>query len=92
MLAMPRPAVGSVVALVLANDRAVFGVLARVGHFGRGAVVLVAEVLELGADLVQHLEGVQGRIEGEEASVVGGDVQAGVAFVNGAEQATEVVP
>ena len=35
---------------------------------------------------------VQRRIEGEEAAVVGGDVQAGVAFVNGAEQAAEVEP
>jgi len=44
-----------------------------------------SEFLEMGADLVGHLEGVQRRIAGEEATVVGGDVQAGVAFVNGAE-------
>ena len=29
---------------------------------------------------------------GEEAAIVGGDVQAGIAFVNGAEQAPEVEP
>ena len=74
------------------DDRADCGGLGRVGHFARGPVVVIAEVLEMGADLVRHLEGVQRRIEGEEAAVVGGDVQAGVAFVNGAEQAPEVVP
>jgi hypothetical protein len=35
----------------------------------------------MGADLVRHLEGVQRRIGGEEAAVVGGDVQAGVACI-----------
>ena len=74
------------------NDRADFGVLVPFGHFARGAVIVIAEVLEMGADLVRHLEGVQRRIGGEEAAVVGGDVQAGIAFVNGAEQAAEVEP
>ncbi len=74
------------------NGRADFGVLVRVGHFARGPVVVIAEVFEIGADFVRHLEGVQRWIGGEEAAVVGGDVQAGVAFVNGAEQAPEVVP
>src|ERR1022692_1554454 len=46
----------------------------------------------MGADLVLDLEAVQTLIQGEEAAVVGGDVQAGVAFVNGAEQAAEVKP
>ena len=46
----------------------------------------------MGADLIGHLEGVQGGVGGEEAAVVGGDVQAGVAFINGAEQAPEVEP
>jgi len=46
----------------------------------------------MGADLVRHLEGVQRRIEGEETAVVSGDVQPGVAFVNGAEQAAKIEP
>ncbi len=54
--------------------------------------VVIAEVLEMGADLVWHLEGVQRRIQGEEAAIVGGDVQSDIAFVNGAEQAPEVEP
>ena len=73
-------------------DRADGGALGGVGYLAGGAVVVVAQFLEMGADLVRHLEGVQGRIGGEEAAVVGGDVQAGVAFVNGAEQAAEVEP
>ena len=67
-------------------------VLVRVGHFARGPVIVIAEVLGMGADTVRHLEGVQRRIGGEEAAVVGGDIQTGVAFVNGAEQAAEVEP
>ena len=46
----------------------------------------------MSADVVRHLEGVQRRVGGEEAAVVGGDVQAGIAFVYGAEQAAEVEP
>jgi TctA family transporter len=53
-------------------------------------VVVVAELLEMGADPVWDLEGVQRRIGSEEAAVVSGDVQAGVAFVNGAEEAAVV--
>src|ERR1017187_10324817 len=41
------------------NDRPDFGVLVRVGQFARGAVVVIAEVLEMSADLVRHLEAVQ---------------------------------
>jgi hypothetical protein len=65
-------------------------VLVRVGHFARGPVIVIAKVLEMGADPVLHLEGVQRRIEAEEAAVAGGDVQADIAFINGAEQAAEV--
>jgi hypothetical protein len=39
----------------------------------------------MGADLVRHLEGVERRVGGEEAAVVGGDVQPRIAFINGAE-------
>jgi hypothetical protein len=46
----------------------------------------------MGADISRHLEGVQRRIGGEEAAIVGGDVQAGIALLNGAEQAPEVEP
>ena len=74
------------------NDRPDFGVLVSFGYFARGAVIVIAEVFEIGADLVGHLEGVQRRVGGEEAAVVSGDVQSGVAFVNGAEQAPEVEP
>src|ERR1022692_4212312 len=74
------------------NDRADFGVLISFRYFARGAVIVIAEVLEMGADLIRHLEAVQTLIQGEEAAVVGGDVQAGIAFVNGAEQAPEVEP
>jgi hypothetical protein len=63
------------------NHRADFGVLVRVGHFARRTVIIVAEVLEMGADLVRHLEVVQTLIQGEEAAVVGGNVQAGVGFI-----------
>ena len=78
MLATPRQGVEGLVALVRINDRPDFGVLVRVGQFARGAVIVIAEVLEMGADLVRHLEGVQRRIGGEEAAVVGGDVQGGI--------------
>jgi hypothetical protein len=63
---------------VYVNDRADFGVLVSFGYFARGTVIVVAEVLEMGADFVRKLEGVQRRVGGEEAAVVGGDVQAGV--------------
>ena len=78
MLATLRLAVGRVEAFVQINHRADFGVLVRVGHFARGPVIVIAKVLEMGANLVRHLEGVQRRIGGEEAAVVGGDVQAGI--------------
>ena len=58
------------------NHRADFGVLISFRHFARGAVIVIAEVLEMGADLIRHLEAVQTFIQGEEAAVVGGDVQA----------------
>jgi hypothetical protein len=35
----------------------------------------------MGADLVRHLKGIQRRIGGEEAALVGGDVQAGVGLI-----------
>jgi hypothetical protein len=73
-------------------DRADGGGLGGVGHLARGAVIVVAQFLEVGADLVRHLEGVQGGIEGEEAAVVRRDVEPGVAFVNGAKQSAEVEP
>ena len=69
---MLRPAVESVAALVHVNDRADFGVLVSFSHFAGGAVIVIAEVLEMGANFVRHLEGVQRRIGGEEAAVVGG--------------------
>ena len=69
---------GSLRAFIQINDRADFGVLVRVGHFARGPAIVIAEVLEMGADLVRHLEGVQRRIGGEEAAVVSGGVQAGI--------------
>ena len=69
---------GSLRAFIQINDRADFGVLVRVGHFARGPVIVIAKVLEMGADLVRRLEGVQRRIGGEEAAVVGGDVQGGI--------------
>jgi hypothetical protein len=47
------------------NDRADFGVLVSFGHFARGAVIIIAEGLEMRADLVRHLEGIQRRIGGE---------------------------
>jgi hypothetical protein len=67
-------------AFIHINDRADFGVLVRVGHFARGPAIVIAEVLEMGADLVRHLEGVQRGIGGEEAAIVGGDVQAGIGY------------
>jgi len=69
---------GSLRAFIPINDRPDFGVLVRVGHFARGAVIVIAKVLEMGADLVRHLKSIERRIGGEEAAVVGGDVQAGI--------------
>ena len=63
------------------DDRAEGGVLVGIRHLARGAAIIIAQVLEMGADLVGHLEGVQGGVEGEEAAVVGGDVQAGVVCI-----------
>ena len=63
------------------NDRPDFGVLVRVGHFAGGAVIIIAEILEMGADLVRDLEGVQRRIGGEEAAIASGDVEAGIAVI-----------
>src|ERR1035441_3247317 len=74
------------------NHRPDFSILVRVGHFARGPVIVIAEVLEIGADFIGYLEGVQTLIQGKEAAIVGRDVQAGIAFVNGAEQTPEVEP
>jgi len=41
------------------------GALVFFGHFARGPVLVVAEVLEMGADVVRHLKAVQSRIGGE---------------------------
>ena len=68
------------------------GIFVGVGHFAREPVIVIAQILEMTAELVGHLEGVQRRIGGEETAVVGGDVQADVAFVDGAEQAPEILP
>jgi hypothetical protein len=81
---------GSLRAFIRVNRRADGGLFGGIGHRARGPVIVIAEVLEIGTDFVRHLEGVQRRIGGKEAAVVGGDVQAGIAFVNGAEQAAEV--
>ena len=65
-------------------DRADGSVFVGVGDLAGGAVVVVAEFLEMGADFVGDLERVQRGVGGEKPAVVGGDVQAGVAFVYGA--------
>ena len=64
-MATPRLAIGSVGVLAHVNERADFGVLVSFGHFARGAVIIIAEGLEMRADLVRHLEGIQRRIGGE---------------------------
>jgi hypothetical protein len=92
MLAMPPPAVGSIGAPIHINDRAKGGVVVGIGHLPLRAVIVVAQVLEMPADIVRYLEHVQRRIELEETADVGRDVQGGVAFVNSAEQAAEVEP
>ena len=43
------------------NDRADFSVPFRVSHFARGPVIVIAEVVEMGADFVRHLEVVNDR-------------------------------
>ena len=53
--------------------------LVRVGHFAGGPVIVVGQVAEVGADIVGDLQRVEARIVGEQAAVVGGDVEAGVA-------------
>jgi hypothetical protein len=63
------------------NDRVDFGVLVRIGHFARGLSIIISEVLQIGADLVQHLDSVQRRVGAEEAAIVRGDVQAGVGCI-----------
>ena len=92
MLATPRLAGGRVLTLIHVNDRAGGGALGGGGNLARRAAIVFADLPEMGADLVRHLEGVQRRIGGEQAAVVGGDIQAGIAFVNGAEQAAEILP
>ncbi len=46
----------------------------------------------MSTDLVRHLEGVERRVQGEEPAVIGGDIQSGVALVDGIEQAAKVLP
>lgn len=43
----------------------------------------IAHVLEMDTDFVERLEGLQRGTVSEEAAVVGGDVQTGVAFSDG---------
>ena len=62
-------------------ERANFGVLVAFGHFARGPVIVIAEVLELNADLVRHLKGVQRQIGGKEAAIVRRDVQASIGLI-----------
>jgi hypothetical protein len=62
-------------------DRVACGGLGGVGHLARRAVIVVAQFLEMRANFVRHLEGVQRRVGGEEAAIVGRDVQAGIAFI-----------
>ena len=61
-------------------------------HLACGAEVVGGEVAEQGANVVGDLQRVEPLVMGEEAAVVGGDFQAAVAFIDGAEQAAEVVP
>ena len=58
----------------------------------RRAVVVIAQLAEVGADLVGDLQAVQDRIVGKQPAVVGVDAQGRVAPVDGAEQPAEVVP
>ena len=67
--------------VVHVKDLADGGAFGGGGHLARGAAIEVAQFLEMSADLVRDLEGVQRRIGGEEAAVVGGDVQAGVGCI-----------
>ena len=63
----------------------------RSGLMGR-AVVVVAQIAELAADLVRYLQPVQQRIVGEQAPVVGVDPQGRVAPINRLEQPAEIFP
>ena len=54
------------------DDGTNLGGFVLVGDFAGGAVVEIAEILEMGANLVGHVEVVEGRVGGEEAAVVGG--------------------
>ncbi len=74
------------------NHRADRGAFAGVGDLAHRTVIVIAQFLEMSAHFVGHLERLQRFIPGEEAAVVSGDIQAGIAFVNGAQQAPEVVP
>ena len=66
--------------------------LAVVGRLVRRPVVVGGEVLEVAAYLVGDGEPVEVGIVGEQAAVVGRDVQGGVADVDRPEQAPEVLP
>ena len=75
-----------------AVDQSHLRVLVCVRHLARGPVVVIAQILEMSADLVRHLERGQCRVEREEAAVITWNVQAGIALIDGAKEATEVLP
>ena len=58
----------------------------------RRAVIEIAQLAKVGADLIGHLQVVQNRIVGKQPAVVGVDAQGRVAAIDGTEQPAEVVP
>ena len=66
--------------------------LGRLGSLLGGSVVVGGQFLEAAADLVGHVQRVEAGVVGEEAAVVGRDVEARVAEVDRPEQAPEVLP
>ena len=74
------------------DDRADFGGLGRIRDFAGRAVIVFAEVAEKCADIVRDTQRVEDGIRREQAAVVGGDFQLGVAGIDRPEKAPEVFP
>jgi hypothetical protein len=69
------------------DDRADFPRGVGLGYLAGGPEIVFAEVAEEGADIVRDLQCIEAGIAGEEAAIVCGDFEAGIADIDGAEEA-----
>ncbi|HEX7788134.1 MAG TPA: hypothetical protein VF653_18085, partial [Methylomirabilota bacterium] len=65
---------------------------ARAIGSSRGVVVVLAEPVELGKDVVRHLQAVENGISGEQAAVVTGNVERAAALIDRPEETFERLP